>query len=98
MLFIVCHEAAESKLVKLETSCTVILPPTVSALWYWLLEFCCAGRSLQFECDFAKKEIVLIWLTTGNNKICEDTLKTLCFMTPHTDPHCEKDSGSALLQ
>ena len=33
MLFFVCSESAESILVKLETSCTVILlPPTVSVL------------------------------------------------------------------
>ena len=33
LLFLVCSEAPESKLVKLETSCcTVILPPTVSVL------------------------------------------------------------------
>ena len=33
ILFFVCSEAAESKLVKLETSHTVILPLTVSVLW-----------------------------------------------------------------
>ena len=33
MLFVVGSEAAESKLVKLENSSTVILPLTVSALW-----------------------------------------------------------------
>ena len=32
MLFFVCSEAVESKLVKLETSRTVIFPPTVSVL------------------------------------------------------------------
>ena len=31
-MFFVCSEAVESKLVKLETSRTVILPPTVSVL------------------------------------------------------------------
>ena len=33
MLFFVCGEVVHSQLVKLETSCTVILPPTVSVLW-----------------------------------------------------------------
>ena len=33
MLLLVFSEANESKLVRLETSCTVILPPTVSVLW-----------------------------------------------------------------
>ena len=33
MLFFVCSEAAESKLVKLDTSRTVILPPTVGVIW-----------------------------------------------------------------
>ena len=33
VLFSTCSEAVESKLVKLETSHTVILPPTVSVLW-----------------------------------------------------------------
>ena len=33
MLFFVSSEAVESNLVKLETSCTVILPSTVSVLW-----------------------------------------------------------------
>ena len=32
MLLFVCSETAESKLVKQETSCTVILPPEVSVL------------------------------------------------------------------
>ena len=32
MLLLVFSEANESKLVRLETSCTVILPPTVSVL------------------------------------------------------------------
>ena len=31
-LLFVCGEAVESKLVKLETSCTVIVPPMVSVL------------------------------------------------------------------
>ena len=38
MLFFVCSEAAESKLVKLETSHTVILPPMVSVLWVGIPE------------------------------------------------------------
>ena len=33
MLLFVCKEAVESNLVKLESSCTVILPPTVSVPW-----------------------------------------------------------------
>ena len=32
-LLFVCSEAVESKLVKLETSRTVILPPKVNVLW-----------------------------------------------------------------
>ena len=34
MLFFVCSEEAESKLVKLEASHSVILPPTVSVLCF----------------------------------------------------------------
>ena len=33
MCLLVCSEAVESKLVKLETIDTVIFPPTVSVLW-----------------------------------------------------------------
>ena len=33
MLLFVCCEAVESMLVKLETSCPVILPPMASVLW-----------------------------------------------------------------
>ena len=33
MLLLVCSEAIESKLVKLDTSRTVILPPMVTVLW-----------------------------------------------------------------
>ena len=33
MLLFACSEAVESKLLKLETSCTVMLPPTVSFLF-----------------------------------------------------------------
>ena len=36
MLLFECSEAVESKLVKLETSHRVILPPTVSVPWYIL--------------------------------------------------------------
>ena len=35
---ILCSEAVETKLVKLETSSTVILPPTVSVLWCLFLK------------------------------------------------------------
>ena len=37
MLLFVCNETVESKLVKLETRHTVILPPTASILWVNLL-------------------------------------------------------------
>ena len=33
-ILFLCSEPVEYKLVKLETSCTVILPPTVSLLWF----------------------------------------------------------------
>ena len=31
--YLVCSEAVETKVVKLDTNCTVILPSTVSVLW-----------------------------------------------------------------
>ena len=36
MMLFVCSAVVESNLDKLETSCTVILPPTVSVLWIHL--------------------------------------------------------------
>ena len=36
MLLFVYSEAVESNLVKLETSCTVILPPTVSVVYFMM--------------------------------------------------------------
>ena len=39
MLLYVFSEAVKSILVKLETSGTVILPPTMSLLWFWTTLF-----------------------------------------------------------
>ena len=56
-----CSEAAESKLVKLETSHTVIHPPMVSVHWHFLPFFCNKqgiglGRNgVQYKCNIGCK-------------------------------------------
>ena len=51
MLFFGCGEAVESKLVKLETSYTVILPPTVIVI-------CMDGRDIALLFDLANEVIM----------------------------------------
>ena len=75
MLF-VCNEEVESNLVKLETSCTVILPPSVSVLWLMLL-MCKARYFLAWICDMAR--IILstkyVWYKRHLNR--KSSLRTL---------------------
>ena len=55
MLLFVQSEAVVSKLVKLETSRTVLLPSTVSVLWI-VLKFVPTQRCFNFCCKNRRKE------------------------------------------
>ena len=59
MWLLVCIEVVESILVKLETSRTVILPPTVSVLCSKIPSFLCSSYSFGFFHDKHFKTIFL---------------------------------------
>ena len=64
MWLLVCIEVVESILVKLETSRTVILPPTVSVLCSKIPSFLCSSYSFGFFHDKHFKHFKTIFLET----------------------------------